>query len=61
MTTEQQLRDKLRKITLIMVQPTRGVGVGPGLEGIFSLQFKQDGNFLENVGDLRFIHGEKGV
>jgi hypothetical protein len=38
----------------------RGVGVGPGLEGVFALQFQEHADLLKDLRHIVFGHGEAG-
>ena len=56
---EPILGHELGDIALIIIERAGGVGVGAGLEWVLALQLEQDGDFLKNVGDLRFVHGQE--
>ncbi len=52
-------RDKLRHIPIEIIQRPRPIRIRPRLERILALQLQQDGDLLQNIRDLRFIHASK--
>jgi len=50
------LGHELRDVPLEIIKRPGGVRVSAGLERVLALQFEQNGDFLQDVGDFGFIH-----